>query len=120
MPYNFLNARFKQDGSRPGVFANDTTLTSMIKQFPTMINMHDRQRAFNKLSSYIEISHSSISYPNETFVTSPKIRQFEFSGQTDAPINYDKLKVSKMTNIVKHFIRLLIYLIIISFVLFLL
>ena len=53
MPYNFLNARFKQDGSRPGVFANDTTLTSMIKQFPTMINMHDRQRAFNKLSSYI-------------------------------------------------------------------
>lgn len=49
MPYNFLNARFKQDGSRPGVFANDTTLTSMIKQFPTMINMHDRQRAFNKL-----------------------------------------------------------------------
>lgn len=54
MPYNFLNARFKQDGSRPGVFANDTTLTSMIKQFPTMINMHDRQRAFNKLSSYID------------------------------------------------------------------
>ena len=120
MPYNFLNARFKQDGSRPGVFANDTTLTSMIKQFPTMINMHDRQRAFNKLSSYIDQQYLivPISYPNETFVTSPKIRQFEFSGQTDAPINYDKLKVSKMTNIVKHFIRLLIYLIIISFVLF--
>ena len=96
MPYNFLNARFKQDGSRPGVFANDTTLTSMIKQFPTMINMHDRQRAFNKLSSYIDQQYLivPISYPNETFVTSPKIRQFEFSGQTDAPINYDKLKVS--------------------------
>lgn len=69
MPYNFLNARFKQDGSRPGVFANDTTLTSMIKQFPTMINMHDRQRAFNKLSSYIDQQYLivPISYPNETF-----------------------------------------------------
>ena len=68
MPYNFLNARFKQDGSRPGVFANDTTLTSMIKQFPTMINMHDRQRAFNKLSSYIDQQYLivPISYPNET------------------------------------------------------
>lgn len=74
MPYNFLNARFKQDGSRPGVFANDTTLTSMIKQFPTMINMHDRQRAFNKLSSYIDQQYLivPISYPNETFVTSLK------------------------------------------------
>jgi hypothetical protein len=27
MPYNFLNARFKQDGDKPGMFANDVQLT---------------------------------------------------------------------------------------------
>lgn len=96
MPYNFLNARFKQDGKQPGAFANDSKLTSMIQQFPTKITQDERQQAFNKLSNYIESQYLEvpISYPNETFVTSPKIKHFQFSGQTDAPINFDKLKVS--------------------------
>ncbi|MCC3737987.1 nickel ABC transporter substrate-binding protein [Staphylococcus hominis] len=96
MPYNFLNARFKQDGDKPGMFANDVQLTTMLNRFSTITNKDDQQRAFNHIShrinqQYLEVP---IAYPNEVFVTSPKIKQFEFSGQTDAPINYDKLKVS--------------------------
>lgn len=96
MPYNFLNARFKQDGNKPGMFANDVQLTKMLNRFSTIINEEDQQRAFNHIlhridQQYLEVP---IAYPNEVFVTSPKIKHFEFSGQTDAPINYDKLKVS--------------------------
>ncbi|BGE81296.1 ABC transporter substrate-binding protein [Staphylococcus petrasii] len=95
MPYNFLNARFKQADHQPGAFADDSKLTEMIKKFPTIINMQQRQSAFDKLSNYIDHQYLAvpISYPNETFVTTPKISNFEFSGQTDAPINFDKLKV---------------------------
>lgn len=96
MPYNFLNARFKQDGNKPGMFANDTQLTDMLNSFSTIINKEDKQRAFNQISHRIDHQYLEvpIAYPNEVFVTSPKIKHFEFSGQTDAPINYDKLKVS--------------------------
>ena len=96
MPYNFLNARFKQNGKQPGAFADNQKLTSMIEQFPTIINTHQQQQAFNQLSNYIDSQYLAvpIAYPNETFVTSPKIKDFDFSGQTDAPINFDKLKVS--------------------------
>lgn len=68
----------------------------MIEQFPTIINTHQQQQAFNRLSNYIDSQYLAvpIAYPNETFVTSPKIKDFDFSGQTDAPINFDKLKVS--------------------------
>ena len=95
MPYNFLNARFKQADHQPGAFADDSKLTEMIKQFPTIIDKQQRQSAFDKLSNYIDNQYLAvpISYPNETFVTTPKISNFEFSGQTDAPINFDKLKV---------------------------
>ena len=78
------------------MFANDVQLTTMLNRFSTITNKDDRQRAFNHIlhridQQYLEVP---IAYPNEVFVTSPKIKQFEFSGQTDAPINYDKLKVS--------------------------
>lgn len=96
MPYNFLNARFKQADQQPGAFADDAKLTSMIKEFSSIINMNQRQQAFDRLSNYIDSQYLvvPISYPDETFVTSPKIKHFQFSGQTDAPINFDKLKVS--------------------------
>lgn len=96
MPYNFLNARFKQADQQPGAFADDAKLTGMIKEFSSIINMNQRQQAFDRLSNYIDSQYLvvPISYPDETFVTSPKIKQFQFSGQTDAPINFDKLKVS--------------------------
>ena len=38
MPYNFLNARFKQDGNKPGMFANDVQLTKMLNRFSTITN----------------------------------------------------------------------------------
>lgn len=36
-----------------------------------------------------------IAYPNETFVVSDKVKQFKFSGLTDAPIDYKALKVNE-------------------------
>lgn len=44
MPYNFLNARFKQDGDKPGMFANDVQLTTMLNRFSTITNKDDQQR----------------------------------------------------------------------------
>lgn len=95
MPFKFLNAQFKQVDGQHAPFADDQKLTKMLTQFPTLTNERKQQDMFNRISQRLDNQHLviPIDYPDETFVVGPNIQRFDFSGQSDGPINYDTLKV---------------------------
>ncbi|MGM7689887.1 ABC transporter substrate-binding protein [Staphylococcus felis] len=97
MPYNFLNSVFKNTENGPGVLADDETLSNQLDAFPKIVDSKAQQQAFDDIFNHFNTSYYSvpIAYPNETFVTSDKIENFQFSGLTDAPIRYDQLKVKQ-------------------------
>lgn len=96
MPYNFMNSVFKNNDGKAGVLANDETLSKQLDAFPSKIAPREQHQAFNDIFQHFNRSYYAvpIAYPNETFVTSDKIKSFKFSGLTDAPIDYKQLKVN--------------------------
>ncbi len=97
MPYQFMNSVFKNADNQPGVLANDPTLSKQLEAFPKELSKGDQQQAFNEIFKHFNKGYYGvpIAYPNETFVTSDRIENFKFSGLTDAPIDYEKLKVKQ-------------------------
>lgn len=95
MPYQFMNSVFKQIDGKPGVLADDRKLSQQLDDFPQQVSTQSQQQAFNDIFKHFNASYYGvpIAYPRETFVTSERIQQFEFSGLTDAPIDYKRLKV---------------------------
>lgn len=59
--------------------------------------LKEQQRSFDGIFKHFNQQYYSvpIAYPNETFVVSDKVKQFKFSGLTDAPIDYKALKVNE-------------------------
>ena len=64
----------------------------ILKRLTVMSNNRQWMISLNILIVVIMVP---IAYPNETFVTSHKIESFKFSGLTDAPIDYNHLKVKQ-------------------------
>ena len=97
MPYNFMSSVFKNNDGKSGVLANDKTLTQQLDDFPTTVSKKEQQRSFDEIFKHFNQQYYSvpIAYPNETFVVSDKVKQFKFSGLTDAPIDYKALKVNE-------------------------
>lgn len=97
MPYNFMNSVFKNNGDKPGVLANDKVLTQQLEAFPKEIDKQSQKKAFNHIFKHFNQQYYGvpIAYPNETFITSDKIKSFKFSGLTDAPVDYKKLEVNQ-------------------------
>ncbi len=92
-----MNSVFKNADNQPGVLANDSTLSKQLEAFPKELSKGDQQQAFNEIFKHFNKGYYGvpIAYPNETFVTSDRIENFKFSGLTDAPIDYEKLKVKQ-------------------------
>ncbi|EHI69853.1 hypothetical protein ACVRY7_09855 [Streptococcus ictaluri] len=81
------------DGS--GVLANDATLTQQLKDYETIIDSEQQQAAFDNIFKHFasESLAIPIDYRSETFITSNKIKEFNYSGFSDGPIDYATLKV---------------------------
>lgn len=97
MPYNFMSSVYKNNDGKPGVLANDETLTKQLDAYPSKVSKADQQHAFNEIFKHFNKQYYGvpIAYPNETFVVSDKVKAFKFSGLTDAPIDYKDLKVNE-------------------------
>lgn len=97
MPYNFMSSVFKNNDGQPGVLADDETLTKQLDDFPSIVSKEGQQRSFDDIFKHFNQQYYGvpIAYPNETFVVSDKVKQFKFSGLTDAPIDYKALKVNE-------------------------
>lgn len=97
MPYNFISSVFKNNDGQPGVLADDETLTKQLDDFPSTVSKEDQQCSFDDIFKHFNQQYYGvpIAYPNETFVVSDKVKQFKFSGLTDAPIDYKALKVNE-------------------------
>ena len=97
MPYNFMSSVFKNNDGQPGVLADDETLTKQLDNFPSTVSKEGQKRSFDDIFKHFNQQYYGvpIAYPNETFVVSDKVKQFKFSGLTDAPIDYKALKVNE-------------------------
>ncbi|PNZ32149.1 peptide ABC transporter peptide-binding protein [Staphylococcus petrasii] len=97
MPYNFMSSVFKNNDGKSGVLANDDALTKQLDDYPSYVSKEDQQRAFDDIFKHFNKQYYGvpIAYPNETFVVSDKVKEFKFSGLTDAPIDYKALKVKE-------------------------
>lgn len=95
LPYNFLNSLFQNQPESHGVLANDEKLTSLIQDYAKINNKVQQQEIFNQIFSRIseETLAIPIDYKDENFITSEKISTFEYSGLSDAPIDFKRLVV---------------------------
>ncbi|MBO0474849.1 nickel ABC transporter substrate-binding protein [Enterococcus ureasiticus] len=95
LPYNFLNSLFQNQAGTHGVLANDEKLTNLLNDYATTNDKEKQQDIFNKIFARLseETLAIPIEYKNENFVTSEKISTFEYSGLSDAPIDFKRLAV---------------------------
>ncbi|WP_407856436.1 ABC transporter substrate-binding protein [Enterococcus hailinensis] len=95
LPYNFLNSLFANTTESHGVLANDATLTQLLNDYANTATTTDQQTIFDQIFKRIssETLAIPIDYKDENFVTTSKVSHFEFSGLSDAPIDYESLVV---------------------------
>lgn len=95
LPYNFLNSLFYNTGDSHGVLAGDERLSTLLDTYAAAANEAEQQGIFDDI--FKELSDETlaipIDYKDENFVTTSKIKDFVFSGLSDAPIDYQQLVV---------------------------
>ncbi|NWL87927.1 nickel ABC transporter substrate-binding protein [Paenibacillus sp. 79R4] len=95
LPYSFLNSLYHNTNEAHGVLTNDSKLTQLLDDFGQTADAGQQQTIFDAIFKRIseEALAIPIEYKNEQFVTSRKIAQFQYSGLSDAPIDFKALMV---------------------------